>query len=93
MFEVKWNNNILIDQYGNASSPLWTQYSFNVMGTGSDSITIIGYHNYGWENIDDISVTLDIPVPESSSFGIVSIGLLAIVLFARHRRNRVACTT
>ena len=35
----------------------WQNYTFQVTGTGSDTVSFAGYQNYGWNGLDDVTLT------------------------------------
>ena len=82
--KVTWNGGVLIDSVGFASlGTVWTNTTFLVTGTGSDTITFSGYQNSGWNGLDAVSLTA---VPERSTYAAL-LGLTALGI-ARWRRRR-----
>ena len=71
-FTAMWDNQILLS-LPNPAAQVYTQYSFGVTGTGSDTITFLARNDPSWSYLDDVSV-----LPEPSFFG--EGGLLALVL-------------
>lgn len=82
--KVTWNGGTLADLTG--FSPLgavWTNATFIVTGTGSDTLTFSGFQNLGWNGLDAVALTA---VPEPPAFATL-LGATAIG-FARWRRGR-----
>lgn len=76
----------------NSNTPTgWTDYSFNVTGTGSDTITFTSYNNPDWFYLDDVEVISQgqapPTAPEPASLGLFGLGLGA-VFAGRFRRIR-----
>jgi hypothetical protein len=82
-FKVTWNGSTVTDLTGFASlGAVWTNATFIVTGTGSDTLAFSGFQNQGWNGLDAVSLTA---VPEPSSYA----ALLAVTVlgFARWRRQ------
>jgi hypothetical protein len=68
-FSASWDGAALIsqtDDFGNSgqSSP-WTQYSFQVVGTGSDTIDFSARNDPAYDGLDDVVVIASTPEPSS----------------------------
>jgi len=74
---VTWNSAVL---YNQAAPTGWNLLSFNVVGTGSDTVEIGSFDGPDYHLVDDVS--LDI-VPEPASLVALGIGALALI---RRRR-------
>jgi len=61
----------------------YAQFSFNVVGTGSDTVTIAGWNSPSYSYVDDVSMAA--PVPEPASMAALGIGVLALI--RRKRRS------
>ncbi len=64
-----------------SSNAAFTQYTANVVGTGSDRLDVLAWNSPAFNYIDDISLTA---APEPASMAALGIGLLA---FLRRRRK------
>jgi hypothetical protein len=93
LFEVLWDGTVIGSITNSALTyPTWTLLSYSVTGTGTDSITIEGYSNSGYNAADDISVVAGSAVPEPATWammlaGFVGLGLLG---YRRTAKARVA---
>jgi hypothetical protein len=77
LFEVLWNGSA-VDTINGETATTWTNLSFLVKGTGSDTLTLEGYSNAGYNDVDNVSVTVT-PLPGALSMfgaGLVSLGAL-----------------
>jgi len=68
-FSASWDGTPLLSQtndFGNPgnSSP-WTQYSFQVVGTGSDTIDFSARNDPQYDGLDDVVVVASAPEPSS----------------------------
>jgi len=88
-FEVLWNGVVEFDQTGGTGSDTYEEYSFDVIGTGSDVLELEGFSNDGYNYIDDVEVNLvsPAPVPEPVSLAIFATGLIGAGA-ARRRQRR-----
>jgi hypothetical protein len=78
-FHVLWDGVSITDI--NGGDPIdqsgYTYFSFNLTGTGSDTLLIEGYNAPSYYNLDDVSLTADMSaIPEPSSLLLLSSGLL-----------------
>ena len=55
----------------------WTQYTFNFIGTGSDTIAFSGYSNAGFNYLDDVNVHSTTPTPLPAALWMVGSALAA----------------
>jgi hypothetical protein len=60
-------------------------FTYNVVGTGSDTVQFGGYSDHGYNYLDDIALT-PAQVPEPGTLGLVLAGL--VVVAARIYRRR-----
>jgi len=64
-----------------------TNHTFNVVGTGSDTIAFSFRNDPSYYNLDNISVSAVAPVPEPATWAMMLVGLGAIGFMARRRQN------
>jgi len=76
-FKVTWNGNVLTDLVGYTSlGAVWTNATFFVTGTGSDTLAFSGFQNSGYNGLDNVSLVAS-TVPEFSTCAAV-LGLTAL---------------
>ena len=85
-FQVFFNGATLYDQSNPAAFP-YTQFVFNVTGTGSDQLTFAARNDPAYFYLDDASVTLS-TTPEPGSLALLGTGMLALVPAARRKLRR-----
>jgi hypothetical protein len=83
---VTWNGNLIFSEADIVTGAPYQNFSFNVVGTGSDSLVFTAYNNPAFTYLDDVSVN---PVPGPIA-GAGLPGLLAACggLLALVRRGR-----
>lgn len=86
-FDVLWNGvQIAGSQESNAAAFAYTDFTFTVVGTGSDTLTFRERNDPSWQGLDTISLELSNNVPEPGSLVLVGLGLAALGLSRRRSR-------
>ena len=89
-FAVFWNGTDLMDQMDPNTGGNWTQFSFNVTGTGSDTVTFAFQDDPAYIALDNVSLS---PAgtgttPEPSSILLLGSGVLALGGVVRRKLTR-----
>jgi hypothetical protein len=82
-FQVLWNGTSL-DDIAITAAFGYTEYTFYVMGTGSDTLSFEGYNGPGWTSLDDVSVDV---TPEPSSIYLLGTALLVMCGLVMRRKG------
>ena len=86
-FQAFWDSTlgtpVFTDTGGGAPAAGWTEETFSLTGTGSDSITFTAYNNPSEYYLDDVSV---VPTPEPASTVLLALGIAGLGLAARRRK-------
>jgi hypothetical protein len=86
-FDVEWNSTTLSDQTNLPFAEEFTHYTFNVTGTGSDTLTFSFFNFDNFFFLDDVSVNSTALVPEPSSMALLVSGILGLGWVMRRRRT------
>ncbi len=77
-FSAMWNSDTLLNLSDPNTGVNYTEFSYTVTGTGSDTITFNGRDDPAWMALDNISVTRVTTTPEPSSLLLLGSGLLTV---------------
>jgi hypothetical protein len=84
-FNASWNGTQLLTTTDLDTGAAFTQFSFSVTGTGSDTINFSFSDPTGYEAMDDV-VVVSAPTPEPGTLGLIFGGLGAALVALRRRR-------
>ncbi|WP_308815754.1 PEPxxWA-CTERM sorting domain-containing protein [Sphingomonas sp. GV3] len=91
-FNASWNGNVISGSaQTNIARQGFTQYQFNVTGTGSDVLTFAERNNPGFLGLDNISVTAAVPEPATWALMILGMGAVGFAM-RRSRKPKVNTT-
>jgi hypothetical protein len=82
-FQVLWNGTSLEDIVTTTAFG-YTEFTFTVTGTGSDTLSFEGYNDPSWTYLDDVSVDA---TPEPSSFYLLGTAMLLLCGFVMRRKS------
>jgi len=86
-FKVTLDGTTLSDLV-NIAPQTWTNYTFVVTGTGSDTVAFSGYQDSGWNGLDDVSLSPpSLSAPEPSSLAVTGISVVGMMIYMRRRRK------
>lgn len=88
-FIVDWNGTVLYPETDYTTAPEYREFQFNVLGTGSDTLTFTTYNDPAFAYLDDVSLVGPAAVPEPSSLALLSLGGIGLGLRAYRRRHAV----
>ena len=88
-FAASWDGTALYDQRNPTTDNVWTQFSFDVVGTGSDTISFAFRDDPAYIALDNISVEpVQGGVPEPGSLFLMGSGLLGLGGVIRRKLGR-----
>ena len=82
-FQAIWDGSTIFDSQGGSTT--FTQFSFTVTGTGSDTLQFIGYNQPSFSFLDEVSVDTAAATPEPASFVLIGVGLATLGMIRRRR--------
>jgi hypothetical protein len=82
-FSASWDNTPLLSLTNPATGSTWTQYTYQVTGTGSDTLTFAFRDDPGWMALDNVAVTQN--APEPSSLLLLGTGVLGLAGMVRRK--------
>lgn len=90
-FQALWDGGLLTDVSGASATTGYTDYTFDVTGTGSDTVTFEGYQEQGYYDLDDVSLSTNesAPTPEPSSIYLLGTALVFLCGLMVRRRLMV----
>ena len=90
-FSVSWDGTQLLSLTNPNTGTAWSQYSYSVTGTGSDTIQFAFRDDPGYMALDNVSVSQSGgtgATPEPSSFILMGSGVLAFGAMVRRKLSR-----
>lgn len=88
-FSASWDGNVLLSLSNPNTGANWSEFSYNVTGTGSDTITFSFRDDPAYMALDNVSVSQATgTVPEPSSFLLMGTGILGIAGMVRRKLQR-----
>jgi hypothetical protein len=89
-FSVSWDGTQLLDLVNPNTGANWTQFTFQVTGTGNDTLQFSFRDDPGWLALDNVSLTENSgqSVPEPSSFLLLGTGVLGLGGMVRRKLGR-----
>ena len=91
-FSAMWNGTTLVSLTDPNTGSVWQQYSFNVTGTGSDTITFNFRDDPAYIALDNVSLSASTTttgtVPEPSSLLLLGSGVLGVGAMIRRKLGR-----
>jgi hypothetical protein len=94
LYQVMWDTIVVGQIQGSAASNTFTNLTYNVVGAGNDTLTVVGFSTSGHNFTDDISVTdmaVTGGVPEPATWAMLIAGFGGIGAMMRRRRASPSC--
>lgn len=84
-FNVSWDGTVLLSLTNPNTGSQWEQFTYQVTGTGSDTIQFAVRDDPAYIALDNVSVTPNATAPEPSSLMLMGTGILALAGMIRRK--------
>ena len=84
---VQWDTNQVYSETDSAHG--WQTYTFNVIGTGSDTVSFVAWNNPAFAYLDNVALNVS-AVPEPSTWAMLLLGFAGIGFMAYRRKSKPA---
>jgi len=88
-FSASWNGTKMLGLTNPDTGNVWTQYSYSVVGSGSDTVSFAFADDPAYIALDNISVGSGSATPEPSTFGLLAGALVALAVRRPRRRGQI----
>lgn len=88
-FSASWNGTKMLGLTNPNTGNVWTQYSYSVVGSGSDTVSFAFADDPAYIALDNISVGSGSATPEPSTFGLLAGALVALAVRRPRRRGQI----
>jgi len=88
-FSASWNGTKVLGLINPDTGNAWTQFSYSVVGTGSDTVSFAFADSPAYIALDNITVAANSATPEPSTFGLLGGALVALAVRRRRRRGQI----
>jgi hypothetical protein len=84
---VEWDNNSVYSETNSAHN--WQTYTFNLVGTGTDTVSFVAWNNPSFAYLDDVHLNAS-AAPEPSTWAMMILGFAGVGFLAYRRKSRPA---